>query len=423
MNTEPQCCADYERAATSRRGFLGALAAAGAVGVTTSMFGDVVRQTSYAATRGGNVMVVVSFRGGIDGLGMVVPHSDEGYNKQRSGIAVPRSSLWAQDATFGLHPKLAPLKWLWDAGELAAVQAVGLPVPNRSHFSAMEAVEDADPGSSLRRGWVNRMAGIGGDASYAVHLGDATPPTIVEGPAPTVAAGSLADIQLALGADEWGTRRRRQLDTMWAGTSGALGTAARSAMSTVRSMAPVGAKAYKPAVTYPREWGYADFSDVMKDTAKLIKADIGTQVVSVDYGNWDHHDSYGVLEWGDYQRMVEGFAKVTSAFLKDLGPLRSRVTVVTISEFGRRVDQNGSGGLDHGWGNMMLVLGGGVKQSGYFGRWPGLKGADGQLLRELPVTTDYRSVLGEVVHKRFPGRDVTKVFPGVSTSSHLKIMR
>jgi uncharacterized protein (DUF1501 family) len=99
--------------------------------------------------------------------------------------------------------------------------------------------------------------------------------------------------------------------------------------------------------------------------------------------------------------------------MRDLGDLRSRVTLVTISEFGRRVAQNGNKGLDHGWGNMMLVMGGGVRGGQYYGQWPGL--ASGNLVDgDLQVTTDYRQVLGEVVHRRFPDKDVTQVFPGVS---------
>src|SRR4051794_5145172 len=131
--TSPDCCTEYLRAASlSRRRFLGGMAAAGAAGVVTSVFGDAVRQAAYAPTTGGNVLVVLSLRGGVDGLGVVVPHGDPAYATVRKGLAVQTAPLIAKDATFGLHPRLAPLQWLWDAGELAAVQAVGMEVPNRS---------------------------------------------------------------------------------------------------------------------------------------------------------------------------------------------------------------------------------------------------------------------------------------------------
>ena len=125
------------------------------------------------------------------------------------------------------------------------------------------------------------------------------------------------------------------------------------------------------------------------------------------------HDGYGNLEWGDMQNMTRAFAASVSAFMNDLGPLRSKVTLVTISEFGRRVAENGNQGLDHGWGNMMLLMGGGVRGGRYYGRWPGL-GSGNLVEGDLKVTTDYRQVLGEIVNKRFPDKDVSKVFPGIA---------
>jgi uncharacterized protein (DUF1501 family) len=408
--TTPDCCTELLRAsAVSRRRFLGGMAAAGAAGVVTSVFGDAVRQASYAATTGGNVLVVLSLRGGVDGLGVVVPHGDPAYLTARKGLAIDAVPLIAKDATFGLHPELAPLQWLWDAGEMAAVQAVGMEMPNRSHFAAMEIVEDADPTSSVRRGWVNRMIGLDADVSAveAVHMGDSMPPTMIEGPAPALATNGLSDIGL-IGTDGgYAARRRTQLSTMWDGNRGPLGNATRSAMEAVSTLSGIGK--YTPAVAYPTGWPGTDLSNALKDTAALIKADVGTEVVSVDFGSWDMHDDYGTLDWGRMQNMLGAFAASVSAFMQDLGPMRSKVTLVTISEFGRRVGPNGNGGLDHGWGNMMLLMGGGVR-GGYHARWPGLDNlTDG----DLSVTTDYRQVLGEIVSKRFPDKSVASVFPGL----------
>ena len=415
MTTTPSCCEEFERAAgLSRRRFLGGLAAAGAAAATTSLFGQAVRQASYGAVPGGNVLVVVSFRGGIDGLGMVVPHGDPAYYAARPRIAVPKASLIAKDEMFGLHPDMAPLRWMWDSGELAAVHAVGMARPNRSHFAAMELIEDAAPGSSLRQGWVNRMVGLeaGGAATDAVHLGSSTPPTIVTGPAPSVAAQKLEDVRLVGSDSGWAARRRSHLATMWGAGDNPMSAAARSALSTVQVLGSVASRTYQPGVPYPSGWPATDLSNALKDTAQLIKADIGTEVVSIDYGSWDMHDGYGNLEWGDMQNMTRAFASSVSAFMNDLGALRAKVTLVTISEFGRRVAENGNQGLDHGWGNMMLLMGGGVRGGRYYGRWPGL-GSGSLVEGDLEVTTDYRQVLGEVVHRRFPDRDVTRVFPGL----------
>ncbi|HET6653142.1 MAG TPA: DUF1501 domain-containing protein, partial [Nocardioides sp.] len=246
----------------------------------------------------------------------------------------------------------------------------------------------------------------------AVHLGSSTPPTIVSGPAASVATQKLEDIKLVGSDSGWAARRRGHLQTMWGAGDSPMAVAARSALSTVATLGAVAGGSYKPAVSYPMAWPASDLSEALIDTARLIKSDIGTEVVSVDYGSWDMHDGYGNLEWGDMQNMTRAFASSVSAFMNDLGSLRSRVTLVTISEFGRRVAENGNQGLDHGWGNMMLLMGGGVAGGRYHGAWPGLGGpqlVDG----DLAVTTDYRNVLGELVAKRFPDRSPTSVFPGL----------
>ncbi len=411
------CCAEFERAAgVSRRRFLAGMAAGSGAAVATSVFGDAFRQVSFASPRrgvGNNVLVVISLRGGIDGMGVVVPHGDPAYYAARPTIGIPAASLVAPDAMFGLHPAMAPLAWLWAAGEMGAVHAVGMEVPNRSHFRAMEEIEDADPTSSVRRGWVNRMVGLGGgtQASDAVGLGDPITPTSLVGPSLSLTAESLQDISLAGADGDFLRRRRRQLRTTWKRSPGALGDATRAALRTAADLRPIVDASYRPDVTYPKAFPAAGLAAALKDTARLIKADIGTEVVSVDYGTWDMHADYGRLDSGKMQNMVRGFAGAVDAFLRDLGPTRGRVTVVTISEFGRRVAQNGNNGLDHGWGNMMLLMGGGVA-GGYHAAWPGL-GTETLVEGDLAVTTDYRNVLGEVVERRFPGRSATSVFPGL----------
>jgi uncharacterized protein (DUF1501 family) len=148
----------------------------------------------------------------------------------------------------------------------------------------------------------------------------------------------------------------------------------------------------------------------LKSAAQLIRADIGTDVIAIDAGNWDLHTGYGTIGSGSMTNNISGLAQALAAFMTDLGALRSRVTVVTISEFGRRVQENGSKGFDHGWGNMMLVAGAGVKGGRYYGSWPGL-GTESVIDGDLKVTTDYRNVLGEVIGKRFPDRSIPALFP------------
>jgi uncharacterized protein (DUF1501 family) len=410
-------CQEYERASRlSRRGFMQGMAAGTGVMVTTQMFGDAMMEASFGAT-GGNVLVVLSFRGGIDGLGMVVPHGDPDYYRARPNLSVPKTSVIAGDSMFGLHPNMAPLLPLWNARKMAAVHAVGLEVPNRSHFKAIELVEDSDPGSYVRRGWVNRMIGTGGivGPTEAVHLSSPLTPTSFAGSAPTLATNGFGNLQLAglSGSRAW---RRYSAETkVWSGTSGALGQAARSALSVSKGFATTMAKTYRPAngAVYPTSYPAHDLAEALRDAAHLIKANVGTSVISIDFGSWDMHADYGTQEWGQMQSMVGAFAASVAAFYKDLGSIGDRVTLATISEFGRRVAQNGNRGLDHGWGNMMLVMGGGVRGGQYYGSWPGL--ADGKLVSgDLQVTTDYRNVLGEIVHKRFPDRSLGAVFPGLT---------
>ncbi len=413
------CCDDLERASRlSRRRFLAGMAATSGTVVATTMFGDAVRSASFALGSAGtanNVVVVLSLRGGIDGLGLVVPHGDPGYYTARPTIAVPAASLVAADAMFGLHPKMAPLSWLWDAGELAAVHAVGQPVPNRSHFSAIEQIEDADPGGSERQGWIDRMVGLTA-TDYpvtAVQLGTGVLPTALTGPAAALAAGQLSQLSVAgaTSASPQSQRRRQQLETVWAGpvaeSTPALQRAFRTAIETVDTLAPALATKYQPTagVTYPA----GTLAAALKDTAQLIKADVGTEVVAVDHGSWDMHTGYGTLNGGRMQDMAAGLATSLNAFFRDLDTVRSRVTVVTISEFGRRIAENGSRGLDHGWGNMMLLAGAGVRGGRYYGSWTPLGSSRDD---DVAVTTDYRDVLSDILARQFPDRSLSTVFPG-----------
>ena len=408
-------CAEY--AALSRRGFLRTAALGGAALTTSAAFGTAGVETSYAVPaasaarrRGGPVLVVLSMRGAVDGMSLVVPHGDPAYYQARPRIAVPAGRLLEPDGFFGLHPALAPLVPMWRSGRMAAVHATGLPVPNRSHFSSMEAVEDADPGSAARVGWLNRL--VGRDAQRhplrAVQVGTTAPPTSLVGPVPTMALKDVDSVRLA-GHDTWDTQHRRpaSMRAMWSGVRGPMGDAARTAFAALEDFGPVQATPAAPAnrASYPQ----GDLGQALAAAARTIRGDVGAEVITVDHGDWDHHSGLGTLEWGSMQSMTAELAKALAAFFTDLGAAASRVTLVTISEFGRRTRENASFGLDHGHGNVMLLLGAGVK-GGYHGTWTPLGTAHDD---DLAVTTDYRSVLAEVVSQRL-GASSAQVFPGFS---------
>jgi uncharacterized protein (DUF1501 family) len=310
---------------------------------------------------------------------------------------------------FGLHPELEPLLPFWTAGKMAAVHATGLPVPNRSHFAAMEAVEDAAPGSSVRSGWLNRLVGADADANplQGLNLAGGVPPTSLYGPQPVMSAPSVGGVAIA-GDDDWDKehRRVRALHALWDGNTSGLGRAMKSTFGAVAGFQPVKDTPDEPA--NGAEYPGSDLGRALGEVARVIKGDVGVAVLTGDQGDWDMHTDIGTVEWGLLVRNAGDLARSLAAFLTDLGPWADRVTVVTISEFGRRVQENASGGTDHGYGNVMFLAGAGVKGGTYYGKWPGLSNTlDGDLL----VTTDYRSVLSEIVVSRF-GASPAAVFPG-----------
>ena len=236
MDDARACCTEYTalNSGLSRRGLLKGLLGAGA---TTAFFGTTFTQTAFAATQPADrVLVVLSLRGAADGLSLVVPHGDPAYYTARPRIAIPSTSLLAKDGFFGLHPSLAPLLPLWTAGKVAAVHATGLPVANRSHFAAMEQLEDADPGSSARIGWINRLIGTDDYTNplQAVGIGRSSPITAMYGPEDTVTTAGVEDMVLA-GADQWDTEHRRplSLNTLWGVAPGAVGRGGRAALAAV----------------------------------------------------------------------------------------------------------------------------------------------------------------------------------------------
>jgi uncharacterized protein (DUF1501 family) len=404
------CCEEFERAARlGRRGFLRGLAAVGGTATVTAAYGGAFTSTAYAAAPVDNVLVLLSMRGACDGLNLVVPHGDPAYYAARPSIQVPSSRLLAKDGFFGLHPALAPLLPWWNAGSIAAVHATGLPAPNRSHFSAMEELEDADPGSSARIGWLNRLVGQNAASTpiEAIQFGGGVPMTALAGPEPALVTTDVDSVSLSGYWDAASeAARRASLATLWDGVAGPLGAGARNAFEVVDEFEPVRDSPTTPAngAAYPAG---SDLGSALAAAARTIRADVGAEVIAVDHGSWDHHTWIGTPDSGNLRQMADELALSLAAFLTDLGPLAANVTVVTVSEFGRRVKENANQGLDHGYGNVMFLLGGGVK-GGYYGTWPGLAtSVDADLL----VTTDYRSVLSEVVTRRL-GASSAAVFPG-----------
>ncbi|CAB4709873.1 MAG: DUF1501 domain-containing protein [Actinobacteria bacterium] len=397
------CCAEMH---ASRRGVLqgtalfGAAAAIGSTVVTMAPASPAAAATQPAPW----TIVVLSLRGAADGLSLVVPHADPAYYTARPRIAVPRDQLLRADAMFGLHPAMKPLEPMWAAGRLATVHATGLPVANRSHFSAMEEVEDAAPGSTLRTGWLNRLLGTDAYTSPLQGLSIGTRPSAMYGPEQTMATSSSTSVRVA-GASALNSSDKRfaSLTQAWSASSTSMGRGMQAALGAVADYAPVLAVADTTS-SYPSN----DLGRALATVARTIKGNVGSAVFTVDHGNWDMHQSLGTSTSGWMFNNVTTLATSIAAFFTDLGPAAGKVTLVTISEFGRRVVENDSSGLDHGWGNVMMLAGAGVKGGKYYGIWPGLATTSDA---DLSVTTDYRSVLAEVVASR-TGASTATVFPG-----------
>jgi uncharacterized protein (DUF1501 family) len=377
-----------------------------------TMHGTVFRQTTFAATgSAANVLVVLSQRGGADGLSLVVPYTEQAYYDARPTIGIPESQLLQKKNGFGLHPNLASLEPMWIAGQMAAVHAVGLAVPNRSHFDAIIDVEEANPGSAARVGWLNRMIGMTDPGSLhgGVQVGASVPQTEMYGPQAMLSVTEIDKVQV-YGPPNAMSQRTQALNYTWDHASGPIGQAGRDAMETAAEWSPVLQTSAQPqnGAVYP---GGSDLAAALAQSARLIRADVGAEVITVDHPSWDMHTGIGTLRDGDLRLNADDLAHSIAAFFTDLGSLGSRVTLVTISEFGRRVAENGDAGADHGWGNAMLVFGAGVNGGSVITKWPGLDPVD---LDEgdLKVTMDYRSVLYEVVKTQFPAVSLPTLFPG-----------
>ena len=418
------CCPEF--AAMSRRSMLrGALALGGA----TFMVGSAtVSASASSPTPASSVLVVLSLRGGADGLSLVVPYGDPGYYSARPTIAVPKAQLIGQpagDTLFGLHPKLAPLLPMWNAGQLAAVHATGLTTANRSHFSAMEEVEEAHPGSSARVGWLNRLVGThaSGSPLQGIGLVNGVPPTEMSGPVPLMTIGSLDNATIA--GDDAGdpTRpRRRSLHTLWDHDHSPMGVAVRATLEATADLQPA-IDATDHLKTPANAYGGSHLAQGLAAAARIIRGNVGTEIITVDQGDWDMHVGLGDLNGGQMRDNASDLATALAAFFGDLGDQAGKVTLVTISEFGRRVLENGNRGLDHGWGNVMFVAGAGVKGGKvYVNQSAGWKPLADDLESDLHVTTDYRHVLAEVVTARFPSAPKAQVFPGLGSYTPLGFM-
>jgi uncharacterized protein (DUF1501 family) len=384
------------------------IAGAGAVGVASLANQIVTTRVAFGApSTTTRTLVVVFLRGGMDGLSVVVPRGDRNYLNARGGIAVQPGALIAGDSRFGLHPGLAPLEPFWTAGKMAAVHAVASPDASRSHFQAQDCLERGAASTAVHTGFLDRvLEQLGPGTTFrAIAEGSALPRSLVGGQPKLVLQG-IRDFDLRING---GMRDKtlNALKTLYTG----LGDhpLADQAEETLKSLATARKIANTDYQT-TAQWPGGGFADQMKDVARLLRAKVGLRVVAVDVGGWDMHTNIGNPDGGDMRNRLAELAGVLGAFATDLGAVLDNVSIVTMSEFGRRVQANGNAGTDHGHGGAMLLIGGGMSGGKVHGRWPGL--APSALDQgDVAGANDYRDVMAELLTARMGVKDAKKIFP------------
>jgi uncharacterized protein (DUF1501 family) len=362
------------------------------------------------------VLVVIFQRGGLDGLSVVPPHGDDNYYRLRPNIALPKPGVphgvLPLDEHLGLHPGLEPLWPLWKDGSLAVVTGVGMPHATRSHFDMQDFVDAGTPGDKTTPdGWVNRALGAvarpaRGNAVFRTVALQPTLPRSLFGAQPALSLGSLADFHMGPS----GGNPAADFSALYAdAVDQALRSAGSSTFAALKD-ASDGQLAKRPpqnGAVYPQH----GFAKRLQDIARLVHADLGLQVAVTDVGGWDTHVGQGAQE-GQLANRLRDFAEALAAFLTDLGPKTSDVCVVTVTEFGRTVKENGNKGTDHGTASVMLVTGSGVKGGRLYGAIPELKEVNLFEARDVPVSVDFRQVFLEALHAQLGPMHEARVFPG-----------
>jgi uncharacterized protein (DUF1501 family) len=313
-------------------------------------------------------LVVVQLGGGNDGLNTIVPYGDPTYYRVRPAIAIPQAQVLAVSDQIGFHPAMAPLKSRYDQGQVAVVQGVGYPNPNRSHFRAMEIWQTAEPSRPPQEGWLGRYldASCCGEdrpitsANFgAVNLGDTLPLTLWTEHVLVPSIGSINSFRFQTDGGEAPDERLQHLDAfqkIYAATGSShlyddfVKRVGRDAVETSESIQKI-AKSYQPAVTYPN----SGFANQLKQVAQIMAGDLGTRIFYVQLGGFDTHSGQLTAQ----ANLLRSFSEGVDAFLKDLEAhgWGDDVAIMCFSEFGRRVAENGSAGTDHGSAGPMFVIG------------------------------------------------------------------
>jgi uncharacterized protein (DUF1501 family) len=373
--------------------------------------------TGSTTSRKRKILVTIFQRGAMDGLAAVPPIDDSTLRTLRPRLALSGARAEGDQALldlgtgFGLHPAFEPLMPLWKDKRLGIVHAVGSPDPTRSHFDAQDFMETGTPGrKGTPSGWLNRAVGLTGHegSPFRAVAMTASLPRSLYGDEPALAVTNLADFKVALpGADRTAAAAGQGFEALYEQTSqGLLRDTGGETFRAIHMLSASEIQKYKPAdgAEYPK----SPLGNALRQIALLIKSDVGLEIAFAESGGWDTH----VQQIGTFNRQARDLADSIQAFWTDLGAWQDQVVLTTMTEFGRTVRENGSGGTDHGHGSCLFVLGNSMDGGKVHGTFPGL--ADGALYegRDLPVTTDFRAVFCELAGKHLGIKDDAKLFPG-----------
>jgi uncharacterized protein (DUF1501 family) len=356
-------------------------------------------------------LILIFQRGAVDGLNMVIPYKESEYYKYRPNIAIPANahgeSVLNLDGFFGLHPAMNQLVPLFNDKRLAIVHACGSHNNTRSHFDAQDFMESGTPGiKSTADGWLNRYLQVTDvrdrNAFRAVSI-TRNLPRIFYGKYPALSIDKLSNFDVRNGS-QFESIYGKDLNDPLNGTG-------RDTFDAIKFLKKVNLTKYMPetGAQYPA----GRFGSSLLQLAQLIKAGAGLQCGFTEIGGWDTHANQGGAR-GKLANRLKEFSDGITAFTKDLGKHMDNVLILTMSEFGRTVRENGNSGTDHGHGNAMLVIGNMVKGGKVYGDWPGLKNDQLYEGRDLAITTDFRDVVSEIAVKHMGARNLGAVFPGHS---------
>jgi uncharacterized protein (DUF1501 family) len=418
-----KCCEGVRGLRFSRRYFLkqGGVAMVGLSAMPAFL------QRAVAATPMPNrkQLVVLFQRGAADGLNIVVPFGESNYYRMRPTIAIPQPKRGGTDTAidldgfFGLHPSLAPFESLFHKNQLAIVHAAGSPDPTRSHFDAQDFMESGTPGlKSTGDGWLNRALETvpqeNSSPFRAVAMGPNLP-RMLQGGAPAIALPDLKQFKVMAQSPGTGPMVEGGFEAMYSqSVDHALhgtGTETFEAIDLLRKADP---SKYQPenGAQYPT----SRLGQSLQQIGQLLKADIGVEVLFLDCGGWDNHVNEGGVQ-GQLSNLLKDLGQGLAAFHQDMGDRMENIVFVTMSEFGRTAKENGNHGTDHGHANCMFLMGGGVKGGQIYGKWPGLNDHQLNEGRDLALTTDFRTVVGEILTKHIGVKELNAVFPGFDNNA------